>query len=233
MFLINSHWIAIRFEPQYPHGRHTQNPLPGGALILPLQVGQGINRQAGQPSGFGSDVADFRIPLPDAVTDAGIDEVMLLADIDGAGQDSVSIEGRSAEAAPCPAEACPGLKLQRSQLVRMKAFRATLPEPVNLAELTVAFKAEPNDRLVLHGSDASSAGIPILLVHTREKIAKPAGWKTSDQSGIELPAVNPLFDQFLRDTSICLAADGILHVRNDRRARNDGRDLGFVGLEVA
>jgi hypothetical protein len=153
-------------------------------------------------------VADFRIPLPDAVTDAGIDEAVLLANIDGVRQDSVSIEGRVAEATSCPAEACPGLQLQPSQLARMKAYCATFPEPENLAELTVAFKAEANDQLVLHGSDASSAGIPILLVHTRENIAQPAGWKTNDQSGVELPAVNPLFDQFLRDTSICLAADG-------------------------
>jgi xylan 1,4-beta-xylosidase len=208
MFLINPHWIAIRFEPQYPHGRHTQNPLPGGALTLPLQAGQGINRQAGQTSGFGNDVADFRIPVPDAVTDAGIDEAMLLADVDGAGQGSVSIEGRNAEATSCPGEVCSRLRLQRSQLARMKSFRAILPEPVHLAELTVAFKAQPEGQLVIHGTDALSAGIPIVLVHTRERIAKPAGWKTNAQSGIELPAVTPLFDQFLRDTSICVAADG-------------------------
>lgn len=206
--LLTPNWLAIRFDPQFPHGRHTQNPLPGGSLKLPLSEAQMIRGQAGQNSDNQEDVAEFRIPLPDAVSDAGMDGAVLLADVEGAVTGSVAVEGQPAPAALCPVEACRGLGLQAGLLAHMKAFRTDLPSAVHPAEVTLQLKATPASPLVVHGTDSVAGSLPVLLVHTQRPVNKPAGWHTDEQSGIEMPAIAPLFDQFLRDTSICLGGDG-------------------------
>jgi beta-xylosidase len=48
----------------------------------------------------------------------------------------------------------------------------------------------------------------VLYLHTRETMNKPAHWSTTEQSGLDMPKIAPLFDQFLRDTSIVAAPDG-------------------------
>jgi xylan 1,4-beta-xylosidase len=54
--------------------------------------------------------------------------------------------------------------------------------------------------------------LPTVLLHTRNAMQKPTGWHTTEQSGLDMPAIAPLFDQFLRDTSIVLAGDGMYYM---------------------
>ena len=54
--------------------------------------------------------------------------------------------------------------------------------------------------------------MPTLLLHTREAMPRPAGWHSAEQSGMEFPAIQLLFNQFLRDTSICLPPDGFYYM---------------------
>src|SRR5450756_1333650 len=45
--VLSSHWVALRFAPEYPHGRHTQNPVSGDGLTLPASDSTFILGQAG------------------------------------------------------------------------------------------------------------------------------------------------------------------------------------------
>lgn len=69
--VLTSHWVALHFSPEYPHGRHTQNPLPGDGLVLPAPESSFIKGQAGQGPENKIDFADYRIPVPDFAADAG------------------------------------------------------------------------------------------------------------------------------------------------------------------
>jgi hypothetical protein len=200
------HWIALRFDPQFPHGRHTQNPLPGNSLTLPLPQTQIITGQAGQSSDNKIDVAEFRIPVPDFAADAGVDRAIFLGDLEGTPSRPPALEGIVSSMATCPPEACAGLRLTRSQESAIKPFAAAIENPLNAAEFTVEFRASKGYPLELFDVTGSNHFGPTLLLHTRREL--PMGFRSNEQSGLPLPKLEPLFDQFLRDTSIVLAGDG-------------------------
>jgi xylan 1,4-beta-xylosidase len=204
--VLGPHWIALRFDPQFPHGRHTQNPLPGNALIVPLPESQMIKGQAGQSSDNKMDVAEFRIPVPDIAADAGVDRAVFLGDLKGTPVQPLVLEGIASSAASCPPEACAALKLSRSQQSALKPFAAEIAHSENTAEFTIEFSASKADPLELYDSTGPNHFGPTLLLHTRGEL--PVGFRSNEQSGLPLPKLEPLFDQFLRDTSIVLAGDG-------------------------
>lgn len=206
--VLTPHWIRISFEPQYPHGRHTQNPLPGNALILPLPETQMTRGQAGQTSDNTSELAEFRIPVPAFAADAHVDRAVLLANIESATPPSITIEGANASRSTCPPEACARLSLSAHKSSAMRVFSAAVENAVDPEEVTLTFGATQATPLKLYDETGAAGSAPILLLHTREAMTKPVGWLAREQSGLKLPPMTPLFDQFLRDTSICLAPDG-------------------------
>ena len=207
--VLSSHWVALRFEPQYPHGRHTQNPLPGNSLVLPIPDSQMIKGQAGQTSDNRADTAEFRIPVPDFAADASVDRAIFIADIQSSvSQPAPSLEGTAASPATCPQDACTPLALTSSQLAQLRVSAAPIAHAINPDEFTLKLSVNPGGSLHIYDETGPAHTAPILLLHTRDTIAKPTGWHSEEQSGLDLPTLTPLFDQFLRDTSICLAQDG-------------------------
>ena len=203
--VLSPHWVALRFSPLYPHGRHTQNPLPGNSLTLPLPESQRIKGQAGQSSDNKIDVAEYRIPVPDFAADASVDRAVLLADLESSGEGpsaAPSLEGVGAKQAHCQGEPCGALHLSAAQLAVVHAYSADIVHTANPAEFTIELRGT----LRLFDATGPAHVGPTLLLHTRD--AMPAGFRTDEQSGLAFPHIAPLFDQFLRDTSICLAPDG-------------------------
>jgi xylan 1,4-beta-xylosidase len=200
------HWIALRFDPQFPHGRHTQNPLPGNMLALPLPESQMIKGQAGQNSDNKIDVAEFRIPVPDIAADAGVDRAIFLGDVKSTSTQPPTLEGIVSSSAVCPPEACAALKLSPSQQSALKPFAAEIAHTLNPAEFTIQFHGTKDSPLGLYDATGPNHFGPTLLLHTLGEL--PTGCKSNEQSGLPLPKLEPLFDQFLRDTSIVLADDG-------------------------
>jgi hypothetical protein len=204
--VVSPHWIALRFDPQFPHGRHTQNPLPGDALTLPLPESQMIKGQAGQSSDNKIDMAEFRIPVPDIAADAGVDRAVLLVDEKGGSAEMPLLEGVASSHAACPAEACAALMLSTGQRATLALSLAVIAHPRNPAEFTIEFRASKASPLTLYDATGPNHFGPTLLLHTRGEL--PARLRSNEQSGLALPRLEPLFDQFLRDTSIVLAGDG-------------------------
>jgi len=211
--VLGPHWIALRFSPQYPHGRHTQNPLPGSSLALPLPDSLMIKGQAGQSSDNAANTAEFRIPVPDYAADATVDRAVLLATMTATGATAPVLDGVHSAPGDCPKGLCSQAGIGNTGV----AFVAEIKNPVNPAEFTVEFSVKPGQTLALMGgvdprSPGSSVPMPTLLLHTREAMAEPAGYISAEQSGLRMPVLAPLFDQFLRDTSICLAPDGFYYM---------------------
>jgi hypothetical protein len=202
MEVVAPHWIAVRFEPQYPHGRHTQGALPGASLNLPLAESLMIKGQAGQSSDNKREMAEFRVPVPDVAADAVVDRVIFLGDLQGDVQQMPVLDGVKATETACPAEACGAMKLGAS----VKSFAADIARPLNPAELTIELRATEAAPLQLFDATGPAHLNPTVLLHT--KGALPAGFRTNEPSGLAMPEIKPLFNQFLRDTSIVLAGDG-------------------------
>jgi xylan 1,4-beta-xylosidase len=213
--VLNSHWVALRFAPEYPHGRHTQNPLASDGLVLPAPEASFIKGQAGQGSENKADSADYRIPLPSFVVDAGRQRVVVLADLDliaGAAPpvvDGVPSHLRAITDLDVPAH----LSIPQNKLAQMKAFDSgVLTTVVNPAEVTVAIAVKSGQAAHLHGARGAAGQEPVLLVETMDEMKQAVGWSSMEQSGLEPPKIAPLFDQFLRDTSIVLAPDGMYYM---------------------
>ena len=205
------HYVALRFQPQYPHGRHTQNPLPDNVLKLPIPEAQMIKGQAGQSSDNKVEIAEYRIPVPDFAADAQVDEAVLLADVSTNGQapDSFpTIESAPAKLTHCAGAPCDALGLTAAQLTAMKTYVAEKLHPLNPTEVTIEFKASATNPLKIYDDNGPAHSGPILILHTREAMTEPTGFVSTEQSGLVFPKIKPLFDQFLRDTSIVLAGDG-------------------------
>lgn len=207
------HWVALRFSPQFPAGRHTQNPLATDGLVLPVPEASQILGQAGQSSETHTNVGEFRVPIPDFVADAAVDRATLLAVLETTGKVAAPmLDGVSATAGTCAEDVCSKLRPYGT------VFSATVPSSANVAEFTVGFEVKPGETLQVHGGRifmAHSGPIflpPVLLLHTREVMHKPVGWQSAEQSGMEFPKIAPLFDQFLRDTSIVSAPDGMYYM---------------------
>jgi len=200
------HWIALRFDPQFPHGRHTQNPLPGNGLSLPLPQTQMITGQAGQNSDNKRDIAEFRIPVPDVAADAVVDRAIFIGDLKATSSQTPTLDGVVSSSVPCPAELCSALRLSPSQRAALSSYAAEIGTPLNPAEFTIEFKADKENPLLLYGLNGPNHLAPTLLLHTRGEL--PVGLQSNEQSGVAMPKLAPLFDQFLRDTSIVLAGDG-------------------------
>lgn len=213
--VLTSHVIALRFSPEYPHGRHTQNPLPGEGLILPAPESTLIKGQAGQGSENTLTSASYRVPVPDFVADAGIQSVSLVADLELSPNAAAPvIDGIRSHVQQMGGI---GANLKRAAsripLTHMQIFDSDLlGEVVNPAEITVEFAVAKNDSIRLHGAKGPNRQDPILLVQTRSEVNQKAGWASKEQSGLQQPAIAPLFDQFLRDTSIVLGPDGIYYM---------------------
>jgi len=206
--VVASHWIAVRFEPQYPHGRHTQNPLPGASLNLPLAESLMIKGQAGQSSDNQRDVAEYRIPVPDVAADAVVDRVIFLGDMQGDVRQMPLLDGVKAAAAPCPEEACSAMKLPAG----VKIFAADIARPLNPAELTIELKATeaayegraargvPHERAIGAGDVGDEAAVqPVHAGHVHRAGGR---WK-------------------------------LLHDGHDGRSGDDGGDFGPISVEVA
>ena len=103
--VVGAQWTVIRFQPQYPHDRHTQNQLPGN----------GVSIDAASP-------VSYRIPLPDFVADKQPDQVFLLADIDG--DINLKVEDTLASASTCPAEPCNKLRLSPAARKELRVLKA-------------------------------------------------------------------------------------------------------------
>ncbi|HEY4379149.1 MAG TPA: family 43 glycosylhydrolase [Acidobacteriaceae bacterium] len=202
--VLSDHWVALHFEPQYPHGRHTQNPLPGASLKLPIPESQMIKGQAGQSSDNTQDTAEFRIPVPDFAADAVVDRAVLLANMTGGSEGVVSLDGQSAKVSGCLDPSGPPFHI----LGGLQLACAPVTAPLNPAEFTIELHASAKSPVEVFDDSGPLHTGPILFLHTRDAMAKRAGWSTTEQSGLDMPKMEPLFDQFLRDTSICLAGDG-------------------------
>jgi len=208
--VLSPHWVALRFEPQFPHGRHTQNPLPGNSLVLPIPDSQMIKGQAGQSSDNKDDTAEFRIPVPDFAADAGVDSEVLVVDehylsVNG-GKETLTLEDTEAKVSLCTDMPCDLLKLTEAQRQGLRAYRADIPKVLNPSEATVTISVSKNIQFHVFDATGPNHFGPTLLLHTRGEL--PVGFTSNEQSGLDLPTLTPLFDQFLRDTSICLAPDG-------------------------
>jgi xylan 1,4-beta-xylosidase len=209
--VLSPHWVALRFSPQYPHGRHTQNPLPTEGLQLPVPEASQIRNQAGQTSDTHNSDAEYRIPVPDFAADAGVDRAFFNGILETTGNPaSPALDGVASLQENCPQEICSQLPSGYNRL----GFSATVPGSANPAEFTIGFSVKPGQTLTLRGGrdfHAHSGPMflaPTLFLHTREPIAMPTGFHTQEQSGLAMPTLTPLFDQFLRDTSIIAAPDG-------------------------
>jgi len=212
--VLSPHWIALRFAPQFPHGRHTQNPLPSNSLSLPVPESQMIKGQAGQTSDNKEDVAEFRIPVPDIAADAGVDAEVLVIDehflsVNG-GTETVALENTEAKVALCADTPCDVLKLTETQRQALRVYRAHIPRVLNPSEATVTIGVSKNIQFQMFDVTGTNHFGPTLLLHTRGEL--PAGFKSTEQSGQVFPHIKPLFDQFLRDTSIVLAPDGMYYM---------------------
>ena len=211
--VLDAHWVALRFDPQYPHGRHTQNPLPGNHLDLPTPDSQMIKGQAGQSSDNRADLAEFRIPVPDFAADAEVDRAVLLSDLAvSGGAASVTVDSSPGKIAPCPSDACAKLSIAPGTLSKLIAYDALIQNSSGLSELSITLSAGKGGTFKMYDSTGPAGVGPIVLVHSRNAINKPVGWHTSEQSGLELPTIHPLFEQFLRDTSICATPDGTYYL---------------------
>jgi hypothetical protein len=99
--ILSPHWVALRFSPEYPHDRHTQNPLPGDGMSLPAPPANFIKGQAGEGTMNKISSAEYRIPVPYFVADSGIDDVALVAEMELSGGRTGSRDGwRSVFATP-------------------------------------------------------------------------------------------------------------------------------------
>lgn len=213
--VLDAHWIELRFAPEYPHSRHTQNPLPGNGLVLPAPESTFIKGQAGQGSENKVDATDYRVPVPNFVADAHIEKVVLLADMETKGGTAAPVlDGvLSTDAGHDRTAAAGSLDIPQDALKQMRRFETkTLYNIVNPAEITVEFTVRSGQTLFLQGAHGALKQDPVLLVQTREAVNKPAGWTSNEQSGMPFPAIHPLFDQFLRDTSIVAAPDGMFYM---------------------
>ncbi|MFC6647197.1 family 43 glycosylhydrolase [Granulicella cerasi] len=213
--VLGPHLVALRFSPEYPYARHSQNPLPGEGLVLPAPESSFIKGQAGQGSENKANSAEYRIPVPDFAGDAGITGVSLLADLEltkGASLPSIN-DAQSTERPTADSAVISRFARSSSTLGHMREFDAgVFGEKMNPAEITIAFSVNAGGRVWLHGSHGPLGQDPILLLRTRAKLGKPVGWRSAEQSGLLLPKISPLFDQFLRDTSIVLAPDGMYYM---------------------
>jgi xylan 1,4-beta-xylosidase len=213
--VIAPHWVALRFLPEYPHGRHTQNPLPCEGLELSAPESTLLKGQAGQESDNKLDEAEYRISIPSFVSDAVVINEMLVADVEmnGAARGPI-LDGSVAHSVPNATLArFAQLHLSQPPLEHLKVFeREPIVSVVNPAEAAIDFVVTSGGSIHLHGARGSTSEGPMLLLETRNELAKPVGWSSNEPSGIELPAIAPLFDQFLRDTSIVLAPDGMYYM---------------------
>lgn len=95
----------------------------------------------------------------------------------------------------------------------MEAFDSRkLDHIVNPAEVTVEFAVTGSASIHLHGAIGRDGQEPVLLLQTGDELKQQVGWTSSEQSGLAFPEITPLFDQFLRDTSIVLAPDGMYYM---------------------
>lgn len=181
--------------------------------MLPLSGSQMIKGQAGQSSDNTADTAEFRIPVPNFVADAGADRAQLLIAMQATGGVvRPRMDGVIAAVSPCPPDACSQWKVPPGT----SGFSMTLPSTANPAEFTVELSVAAGQTLTVQSGSGvqgqSSSWMPTLLLHTLNPLAHDTGWHSTEQSGLELPKIEPLFDQFLRDTSICLAPDGFYYM---------------------
>ncbi|MDE1162441.1 MAG: family 43 glycosylhydrolase [Acidobacteriaceae bacterium] len=201
--VLDAHWIALRFSPSYPHGRHTQNPLPGDGLTLPAPEASFIKGQAGQGSENRRSWAEYRVPVPNFAADAGVDEFAFAGDLESHGAVELTLDAAKARPMAAGEEAA---KWVPAEFLKGKAFDSgRLAKLLNPAEVTL-------DLRVTVGAGLQLKGEAVLLLHTREALAEPVGWASKEQSGMAFPHIEPLFDQFLRDTSIVLAPDGVYYM---------------------
>lgn len=211
--VLNAHWVALRFAPEFPHGRHTQNPLPGDGLTLPAAEANYVKEPSPQAPPRTS--ASYRVPVPDFAADAGVEKIILVADLElEGGAPTPKLDGASSSSGSLEKlDELKGLSLSAASLKRMRVFESgPLPVGANPAEVTIELSAKENSSLHLHGVHGPAGQDPILLLQTRGELSKPVGWKSFEQSGMEFPKIQPLFDQFLRDTSIVLAPDGVYYM---------------------
>ena len=168
-----------------------------------------IKGQAGQSSDNQVNIAEFRVPVPDFAADAQVDQALLLADIASdshAENPFLTLEGTPAKETLCAADPCAALGISSAQLAAVKTYGAPILYSLNPAEFTIELKTSKTEPLQIYDENGPAHTGPILLLHTRGELS--AGFQSSEQSGLAFPTIKPLFDQFLRDTSIVLAADG-------------------------
>jgi len=210
--VVASHWVALRFSPEYPHGRHTQNPLGGDGLVLPAPESTLIKGQAGQGSDNKLDEAEYRIPVPDFATDAKVINAVLIANLVITGKATGPILD-GVKAHPASMQSLVLKELNIPSTATMTAFESgPIAALTNGAEATIEFQVGQGGMIHLHGAHGSDRQDPVLMLETRDAIKLPVGWRSDEQSGIAFPHIAPLFDQFLRDTSIVLAPDGMYYM---------------------
>jgi len=209
--VLSPHWVSVEFSPQFPYARHTQNPLSSNGLHLPIPESAYPHGQAGQPSDVRLDFAEYRVSIPDFAADAAVDRVIVLADISG---DAVlpTLDGVPSTAAKCPADACAHLGLSPAALAHLRAFDIASPHAVDSAEYSLIFRIAAGQSLDLYDESGPAHFAPVLLLHTRNAVARRVGWSSPQMSGLDMPTVAPLFDQFLRDASIVNAPDGFYYM---------------------
>jgi beta-xylosidase len=122
------------------------------------------------------------------------------------------LDGVTAKQVLCMADPCNALHLAVAQLSALQAYSADVPQPANAAEFTIDFHASAVLPFQIYADNGPAHSSPILLLHTRDAMQKPTGWHSNEHSGLDLPTIAPLFDQFLRDTSIVLAGDGMYYM---------------------
>jgi xylan 1,4-beta-xylosidase len=174
-----------------------------------------IKGQAGQNSDNLADIGEFRIPVPDFAADSGVDRSVFAADISVTGHfgmAQIELDGHATRQTVCLEDPCGPLRLSASQLASLRGYTAEIPHPLNPAEFTVKINIGPETGFQMFDATGPAHTVPTLFLHTREAMSKPVGWHTAEQSGLDLPAIAPLFDQFLRDTSIVLAGDGMYYM---------------------
>ena len=183
--VLSTHETAITFPGRLPYGRRLPTALKDDGVAL----------ESGQH-------AMYDVILPDFVADADIDHATLL--VDATNNITVTLNQVRTVSAACAI--CSKLRLPQSaiRVVKSAGLDGGAEVLIDIGSQTMPSR--------IYGKSGATATIsehadPVLVVHTREAVQKPVGFTMREQSGVELPKMEPLLQFPIRDTSIRLGGD--------------------------
>jgi hypothetical protein len=215
--------VALRFRPQF---------VNAALEFIPDVPHVQVERTPDKVWAFGAVAFTYRVPVPDFVEKAEPLQFDFIAAIANHAA-SKQTEPASAQPPTAGGKVRIGLAGVDTGAAKPAPLSTTSASPLSgLAEapaegygyLTrvsvpgrpmpeIAVHFEATDGITIFSEGAGRHGFdPTLLVHTAREVDQPTGWATEEQTGRPLPPLKPLFDFPLRDTCICLGADGTYYL---------------------